>query len=495
MSRLEELLAGLPLVPSGGASQGGVEARGLTHDSRRVEAGDLFVTWSGERHRGREFAIEAIRRGAVAVVCDEAPESVPEVPWFVSQSPRRLLAPIAARLYRHPDRELMLVGVTGTNGKTTTATLVASALGAAGWEAGLLGTLGYRFGRLEFAGGHTTPEASDLFRILRSMRDAGAKGAAMEVSSHALVQGRVDEVQFQVAAFTNLTRDHLDFHTDLQSYFLAKRRLFDQLRPGGRAVVNLDDEYGRRLAQELGDCVSYACETADAAVTVRDVVTDVRGTSATVRTPRGEFAIDSPLLGRINLSNLLAAVGIAEALRLPHAATAVALASQRPLAGRMEPIEAGQEFPILVDYAHTEAALASALRSMRDLSSRRVVVVFGCGGDRDRGKRAPMGRVAGQLADLAIATSDNPRSEDPLAILTAIEEGLRASGSREYRLVPERAAAIAEALALAHREPGRWAVLVAGKGHESEQIVGDRVLPFSDRGELERGVAQLGAGR
>jgi len=495
MIRLEELVGGLPLASNGSGADAKVDVRGLTHDSRRVEAGDLFVTWSGRRHRGREFAIEAIRRGAVAVVCDEAPESGVAVPWFVAGEPRRLLAPIAARLFRHPDRELTLVGVTGTNGKTTTATLAADVLNAAGCEAGLLGTLGYRFGSLDFAGGHTTPEASDLFRVLRAMRDAGARGAALEVSSHALAQGRVDGVEFQVATFTNLTRDHLDFHADFESYFRAKRRLFDQLRPGGRAVVNLDDAYGRRLAEELGDCLTYACDTGGATVTARDVVTDFRGTRATVCTPRGEFAIDSPLLGNFNLSNLLAAVGIAEALRLPHAATAVALASQRPLAGRMEPVEAGQDFPILVDYAHTEDALAAALRSTRELTRRRLVVVFGCGGNRDTGKRAPMGRVAGQLADLAIATSDNPRDEDPLEILAEIEQGLQASGSARYRLLPDRSAAIAEALTVAAREPGRWAVLVAGKGHEREQLVGDRVLPFSDREELERGVAALARAR
>jgi UDP-N-acetylmuramoyl-L-alanyl-D-glutamate--2,6-diaminopimelate ligase len=317
------------------------------------------------------------------------------------------------------------------------------------------------------------------------MREAGAAAVAMEVSSHALDMGRVAGAAFDAAVFTNLTRDHLDYHPDMESYFAAKRRLFDLLKPGGRAVVNLDDPYGRRLAAELPGAVTFG---AGGEVHATGVRLDADGTHGTLHTPRGAIALDSPLLGLYNLSNLLAAAAAAEALELPQAAVAAAFAAQRPIPGRMEPVDRGQPFPVFVDYAHTDAALDAALRSAREVAaSRKVAVVFGCGGERDRGKRPLMGRVAGELAELPIATSDNPRGEDPLAILAAVEEGLRASGNAAYRLVPDRREAIR--LAVSAAEPG-WAVLVAGKGHEREQIVGDRKIPFSDFEEIERALEE-----
>jgi UDP-N-acetylmuramoyl-L-alanyl-D-glutamate--2,6-diaminopimelate ligase len=405
--------------------------------------------------------------------------------WVEAADPRALLGPLAARVYGQPHRELMLAGVTGTNGKSTVATLLAAVLDAAGQPAGFIGTLGYRFGGRAFPGGHTTPEASDLFRTLRRMREAGARAVAMEVSSHALEMERVAGAEFDVAVFTNLSRDHLDYHPDMESYFAAKRRLFALLKPGARAAVNLDDPWGRRLAAELPDALTFG---AGGDVEARDVTLDARGIRGTVRTPRGEIRLATHLLGRYNLSNLLAAAAGAEVLGLPHAAVEKAFAAQGPVPGRMEPVERGQPFPVFVDYAHTDAALDAALRSAREMAGiEKVAVVFGCGGERDAGKRPLMGRVSGELADLPIATSDNPRGEDPLVILAAVEEGLRSSGNRAYRIVPDRREAIRQAIAAAG--PG-WAVLVAGKGHEREQIVGDRKIPFSDFAEIEQALEE-----
>jgi UDP-N-acetylmuramoyl-L-alanyl-D-glutamate--2,6-diaminopimelate ligase len=478
--RLSELLRAFPFeVQGAGEPDVDPEIRGVTHDSRTVEPGDLYVAVVGQRFDGRAFAADAVGRGAVAVAGPLPAGAGLGVPWLAVDDPRSILGPFAALVYDHPDRELVLAGVTGTNGKSTVATLIAAILDAAGVPAGFLGTLGYRFGAQRFPGGHTTPEASDLFRTLRRMRDAGAQGVAMEVSSHALDMGRVAGAQFDVAVFTNLTRDHLDYHPDMESYFAAKRRLFDLLKPGGKAVVNLDDPYGRRLADEIPGALTFG---AGGDVEATETVLDASGIRGVLRTPRGPLPFSTSLLGSYNLANLLAAAAAAEALGLPHGAIANALAAQRPVPGRMEPVDRGQPFPVFVDYAHTDAALEAALRSAREMEGiRKIAVVFGCGGDRDRGKRPLMGKAAGALADLPVATSDNPRSEDPLAILAAVEEGLKASGNTAYRLVPDRREAIRQAIAAAG--PG-WAVLVAGKGHEREQILGDRKIPFSDFEEI-----------
>jgi UDP-N-acetylmuramoyl-L-alanyl-D-glutamate--2,6-diaminopimelate ligase len=483
-----ELLEGLPVVLPTPPPE--VEVRGIAHDSRRVAPGDLFVALIGERFDGRVFVPEAMARGASAVLAPgEAPAGFQGV-WLESPEPRALLGPLAARLYDHPDRELAMVGITGTNGKSTTIELTAAMLEAAGIASGRIGTLGYRFGARAFAGERTTPEASDLLRILREMRTDGAAAVAMEVSSHALVQGRVAGVAFDVAVFTNLTRDHFDFHAGFEDYFAAKRRLFAQLKPGGRAVVNLDDPYGRRLAAELPDAWTFG---EGGAVAARSVRCDRQGISGELATPEGAVAFSTPLLGRYNLENLLAAAAAASALGVPLPAIAAALGEARALPGRMEPVDRGQPFLAVVDYAHTDAALEAALRAARELApGGRVIVVFGCGGDRDPGKRPLMGRVAGSLADLAVATSDNPRSEDPAAILAAVEAGLAQSGARGYLLVPDRREAIRRAVAQAG--PGD-ALVVAGKGHETMQLVGDREIPFVDREELGRALEEAMGGR
>jgi UDP-N-acetylmuramoyl-L-alanyl-D-glutamate--2,6-diaminopimelate ligase len=482
-----ELLEGLPVsVP---APPPAVEVRGIAHDSRRVEPDDLFVALIGQRFDGRIFVSEALARGAVAVLArGEAPAGFSGV-WLAAAEPRALLGPLAARLYGHPDRELAMVGVTGTNGKSTVMELTAAMLEAAGFASGRVGTLGYRFGERGFAGERTTPEASDLFRLLREMHEAGARAVAMEVSSHALVQGRVEGVGFDVAVFTNLTRDHFDFHAGFDDYFAAKRRLFEQLKPGGRAVVNLDDPYGRKLAGELPSAWTYG---EGGTVRVEGARLDRAGIAGELVTPAGRRAFATPLLGRYNLENLLAAAAAASALAVPLEVIATALAAARALPGRMEAVERGQPFLAVVDYAHTDAALETALRATRELAPRgRLIVVFGCGGDRDPGKRPLMGRVAGQLADLAIATSDNPRSEDPLSILAAVEAGLVQSGASSYLLIADRREAIRRAVEEARAGD---ALVVAGKGHERVQVVGERQIPFVDREELERALEEKAVG-
>jgi len=464
------------------------EVFGVRHDSRAVAAGDLFAAWRGARHDGSAFAGEAVARGAVAVLADGArPAGAPAgTPWLVAASPRALLADLASRLYGQPDRELVTAGVTGTNGKSTTVELLAAMLDAAGTPCARVGTLGVRFPGYDAAASErTTPEASDLYRTLAELAAAGARGVAMEVSSHALAQGRVRGLVYDVGVFTNLSRDHFDFHRDFDDYFAAKAKLFEQLKPGGRAVINVGDEHGRALRERIPGALGFG---PGGEVAAEEVRLDRRGIRGRLVTPRGPLEIASPLLGRYNLENLLAAVAAGEALGLPHAAIATGIERTQPLPGRMEPVDAGQSFAVVVDYAHTDAALEAALRSLRELAGTRVVAVFGCGGDRDPGKRPRMGRVAGALADLPIVTSDNPRSEDPLAIIAQVEEGLRASGNAAYRVVPDRREAIRRAVAVGAAEG--WAVLVAGKGHEREQVVGHQRLPFSDREEALRALAE-----
>lgn len=475
--RMADLIAGLPIE---GAidDAAALDVRGIAHDSRRVEAGDLFVAMVGDRHDGRRYAPQAVARGAAAVLGRGPAPAELGVPWLSADRPRELLGPLAARVFGHPDLELAMIGVTGTNGKSTVVELVRSMLEAAGRPTASIGTLGYRFRELIFEADRTTPEASDLLRMLRAMRDAGAEAATMEVSSHALSLSRVEGVQFDVAVFTNLTRDHLDFHGDVDAYFDAKRRLFGHLKTGGRAVVNIDDPYGRRLRETLPEATTFG---AGGDVSASGVEIGLDGIRGTLDTPVGRIDFHTGLLGAYNVDNIVAAAATAIALGLEPGAVRRALTGSRPLAGRLEPIDAGQPFPVLVDYAHTDAALTAAIRSARELSGRRVLVVFGCGGDRDATKRAPMGRVAAAEADFVIATSDNPRGEDPLAILAAVEEGLREPGGADFEVVVDRRAAIRRAVELADEG---WALLVAGKGHEEVQIIGDRRVPFSDRAEL-----------
>jgi len=474
--KISKLVEGMSITHS---ADGDLEVSGIAQDSRKIEPGDLFVALVGQRYDGRAFVSDALEQGAVGVLSSGPAPSGFHGAWLQTDDPRRVMSVLASRLYDRPDRKLLMVGVTGTNGKSTISHLMAAILEASDKPTGTVGTLGYSFAGEHFAVQHTTPESTELFELLGRMEKAGAEAACLEVSSHALALGRVQDVAFDLAIFSNLTRDHLDFHRNFEDYFAAKRSLFDQLKPGGVCAVNVDDPFGRRLVESLSSAVTFG-EGGD--VHAGRIEFTIEGTRGVLLTPRGELEFSCNLLGAYNLENILAAVAGAEALGASPRAIREGLSSIRPLAGRMESIDRGQPFPVIVDYAHTDAALEAALQSIRSISSRKVLLVFGCGGDRDPGKRQLMGQVAGKLADLSIITSDNPRFEDPLAIIASIEEGLQQSGNPNYRILPDRREAIRRAMSQADE---RWAILVAGKGHEEAQIVGERQVPFSDREEIE----------
>jgi UDP-N-acetylmuramoyl-L-alanyl-D-glutamate--2,6-diaminopimelate ligase len=454
--------------------------RGLAYDSRSVAAGDLFFAVPGFERDGAAFVGEAVRRGAVAVVARGSVNTT--APRLLVSDVRHAMGRIAARFHGDPSGELLGVGVTGTNGKTTTAWLLAGILDAAGVSAGLLGTVAYRVGRSEEKAPRTTPEAPDLHRMLRAMRDAGNRAVALEVSSHAIALGRVAGLALEAMVFTNLTRDHLDFHGSMDAYYETKRRFFrreDLTRLAARverAVINRDDEFGRRLAGEtdLPTTTFGLAPGADVQLTVRE--RDLSGSVLEFAAPRGGFRCRLPLPGPFQSQNALAAVAAAEALALPRAAIVEGIEGAKPVPGRFQTIENGLGIHVIVDYAHTPDALEALLGGLRPLVTRRIISVFGCGGNRDRGKRPLMGRAVGGRSDLAVLTSDNPRREDPGAIIADVEPGLRESGA-SYVAVVDRREAIARALDEAR--PGD-AVVIAGKGHEDYQEIGGERRPFAD---------------
>jgi UDP-N-acetylmuramoyl-L-alanyl-D-glutamate--2,6-diaminopimelate ligase len=463
--RLQEVMPGVP------APAGDLEVSHLAYDNRDVRAGTLFFCVPGFTRDGHEFAPRAIADGAVALVVQRPLElGVPEIRV---DSVRAAMAPAAARFYGDPTRQLQVAGVTGTNGKTTTAFLIRSLLEADGRSTGLLGTVKSVIGGLEHEVQRTTPEAIDLQRTFRAMIDAGDAACAMEVSSHALELHRADAIHFAVALFTNLTQDHLDFHPTMEAYFAAKRRLFSELTPA-RSVINVDDPYGRRLAEELEEPITFALDR-EASYLAQDVRTGIDGSSFTVRTD-GEGLIDvrTPLRGRFNVYNALAALAAARALEIPVEVAVAALQIADQVPGRLQPVDEGQEFGVLVDYAHTPDSLQNVLEAARGLTEARLHVVFGCGGDRDRAKRPLMGEVAVRLADRVIVTSDNPRSEAPEAIIQEILVGTGSGVEHDA----DRREAIAQAIAGAQAGD---VVVIAGKGHEQgQEFEAGRKLPFDD---------------
>ena len=475
---LMELAAVLPGAEIGPSARG-LEVARVTADSRSVRPGDLFVAIRGARLDGLDYAADAIRRGAVAVVADRpAPAGAP-VAWIAVADARKALARMAARLHGDPAEKLVLAGVTGTNGKTSTTTLLEAILARKYGTAGFLGTVGYRTPRRSLEADRTTPDATVVQELLAEMVADGAKAAALEVSSHALALERVEGCRFDVAVFTNLTRDHLDFHGDMDSYYAVKKLLFDLRKPGAFGVVNADDPYGRRLLGEVAPPVaSYSASGAAADYRAVSATCDLTGVRFDLVHAGGRLSVASPLLGRFQLANLTAAAaaGLCLGVSGPDVAAAVARVVNVP--GRLERVEAGQPYPILVDYAHTPDALERLLQAVRELTGRKIVLVFGCGGDRDPGKRRPMGEIAGRLSDVPIATSDNPRSEDPEAILREVEAGLAASGASTFFKIADRRDAIRKAITLAD---ARTVVVIAGKGHETTQVIGATEIPFDDR--------------
>jgi len=479
------------------AREAGQAVSGIMYDSRQATAGSLFVALRGVHADGATFARDAIARGATAVVSESpAPEGV-TVPWLTVTDARLALAALSSAYYKDPSEKLALVGITGTNGKTTTSYLLQSIFEAAGTRCGRIGTVGHRIGNREVEAARTTPEAPELQRMLRDMVSQGSGACIMEVSSHALVLRRADYLHFAAGIFTNLTRDHLDFHRDMEDYFLAKRRLFELLPPGAPGIANVDDRRGAEFAAAAPRSVTYAIE-APADVRPGPLSFSLDGLAFEVRTPRGTLQIRSPLVGRPNAYNVLAAVAAAVALDVPFAAIEKGIAGLSHVPGRFQVVSgAHDDVRVVVDYAHTDDALKNLLETARPLAGGRVITVFGCGGDRDRPKRPLMGAVAARLSDLVIVTSDNPRSENPDEIIEEIKRGIvmppdRMKGqtgakATPYYAIADRRAAIERAV---HEARSGDLVVVAGKGHEKYQEIGDRVLPFDDvevaRGALAR---------
>jgi UDP-N-acetylmuramoyl-L-alanyl-D-glutamate--2,6-diaminopimelate ligase len=490
--RLEQLLSGWTDVEVTGPTA--VEISALGHDSRSVLPGSLFVCIRGFRQDGHAYIADAAARGAVAVMVERDPAvlAIPAGMTVIRVPDARVaLAVAAGRFYDNPSASLRLIGVTGTNGKTTSAYLVEAILGAAGRSVGLLGTIEYRCGKATFPGERTTPESSDLQSLLRRMRALGAWGAVMEVSSHSLSLHRVDGCEFDVGVFTNLTQDHLDFHGTMQAYAEAKARLFRMLGTEAAAVLNADDPWAPFMAQATRARVIRYGITAEADLKVREMSFTLDGIRARVNSPWGVLTVESPLVGQHNLANILGAAGGCLHLGVTREQLEAGIRQLRAVPGRFEKVEAGQPFGVVVDYAHTPDALERILTFARDFAGGRLIALFGCGGDRDRTKRPLMGEAAARLSDFAILTSDNPRSEDPQAILTEIEVGVKkvSRGPEGYVTIPDRREAIA--FALARAQPGDLVVL-AGKGHETYQILRDRTIPFDDRVVARETMAALG---
>ncbi|MGW6602050.1 UDP-N-acetylmuramoyl-L-alanyl-D-glutamate--2,6-diaminopimelate ligase [Streptomyces sp. NPDC055036] len=491
---LAELAARLGAeAPDPGEVRGPGEATGITHDSRAVHPGDVYAALPGARFHGADFAAQAADLGAAAILTDPAGAeraAATGLPVLVVPDPRGRMGELAAEIYGHPGRDLLQIGITGTSGKTTTAYLIEGGLRGAGRRTGLIGTVEMRIGDERIKSERTTPEATDLQALFAVMRERGVESVAMEVSSHALVLGRVDGCVFDVAVFNNLSPEHMEFHSGMEDYFQAKARLFTPER-SRIGVVNFDDEYGRRLVSEATvPVITFSAEGhPDADWHAEDVEVGSHGSTFTAIGPKGErVRAEAPLPGPFNVANTLAAiVTLAVAGIDPHTA-ADGIAAVPGVPGRLERVEAGQPYLAVVDYAHKTDAVESVLRSLRKVTKGKVHIVLGCGGDRDKNKRGPMGAAAARLADTAVLTSDNPRGEDPLAILAAMLAGAAEVPIHERGDVlvdADRASAIAAAVALAQDDD---TVLVAGKGHEQGQDIAGVVRAFDDRQVLREAI-------
>jgi UDP-N-acetylmuramoyl-L-alanyl-D-glutamate--2,6-diaminopimelate ligase len=488
---LGQLTRDLSVLHSG--ANPSAEVTSLTCNSREVRPGTLFFAIRGEKADGHAYIPQALAKGAVAVVSQRAAPAELAARWIQVAAIRHALADAARVFFGHPERSLRLIGITGTNGKTTTSYLVESVLEAAGIPAGVFGTIEYRMGGKVVEATNTTPESLDLISYFAELVKMGGKAAVMEVSSHALAQERVWGFRFEVAVFTNLTQDHLDYHHDFEHYFQAKRRLFEGLGtpPPNWAVINTDDPWGVRLLDlPIPHRLSYGL-SGGAQVTPKSLTTSAKGTEAVISTPEGKVRIASPLLGRANLANILAAVGTGVALGIANTKIEEGIAMLPAVPGRFERIDEGQPFLVMVDYAHTDDALKNVLRTAREITDERLIVVFGCGGERDRTKRPRMGEAAGTLADFVVLTSDNPRSEDPLLIMADALVGLQRTG-KPYIAEVDRGVAIRKAL---HEARSGDVVVLAGKGHETYQVLKEGKVDFDDRVEARKVLAEMGYGK
>ena len=457
----------------------GLSVSGVAYDSRTVRPGDLFVAVTGALADGHLYLSDAARSGAVAALVERLDtKSLDVIPQYVVGDSRVALALVAACFYEYPSKALRLVGITGTNGKTTTAHLVENILSAAGLPTGVLGTVEYRFAGVSLAAARTTPESADLQRMLFEMSRRGARAAAIEVSSHALELGRLLGCEFDTIVFTNLSPEHLDYHKDMETYFAAKSRLFDNaVYPARRYVINVDDAYGRRLAAlcPRDKSITYGKSPGcDVRLVEYDLLPE--GVSLNVSISGKELEFTSRLKGSLNVENVLAAVGVGVAFELEPAVISLGLKAAGGVKGRFQTLERGQDFNVIVDYAHTPDGLEKLLESARLITPGRIILVFGCGGDRDKSKRPLMGGIGARLSDVYVITSDNPRGEDPEAIIADVRQGISGSTTDSYAIV-DRREAIALAVGMARRGD---TVLIAGKGHETGQIFADRTIPFDD---------------
>ncbi len=490
---LAAILKGVRLRAALSAETGIREVTGLEYDSRRIQAGFLFFAFPGARADGRQFAQEAIAKGAAAVVSELPPPDGFQGTWIQAEHGRQALAVASRNFYAQPDERLGLTGVTGTNGKTTTTFLIDSILRSAGKKTALVGTIEYRLAGEVRPAVNTTPESLDLYRIFHELEQVGGTHATMEVSSHALALDRVYGITFHTAVFTNLTRDHLDFHHTMEEYFAAKTLLFQPrgAPPPRWVIINFDDPYGRqiRTAPEV-QTIRYGFEPG-ADLRASGLEMDFSGIRFTVEYRNQQVRLASPLAGKINAYNILAACGTALTYGFDWETIARGVAGCRNIPGRFETVDAGQPFLVVVDYAHTDDALKNVIAVARALKPARIITLFGCGGDRDRSKRPLMGMAAAQSSDFVVLTSDNPRSEDPLAIMNDALVGLRRFDT-PHAIEPDRAAAIR--VALREAKP-KDIVILAGKGHETYQVLKDRVIHFDDRETARAILRELGYGR
>jgi len=492
-----ELLQGVEVRDTGGDP--GVEIMGITCDSRQVEPGFLFVAIKGFKTDGHEYVNQAREKGAAAVVLERETALLSGAAWALVPDTRRALALLSARFFGNPSAGIKVVGVTGTNGKTTTTNLLATVMEVAGRKTGLIGTIHNRIGDRILPVKHTTPESTDLQSLLHDMAAEGVDICVMEVSSHALALHRVDGCEFDVAIFTNMTRDHLDFHRDMDEYLKAKLKLFSGLAAPGEkkdqkyAVINADDPHADHFVRAAGGRVYTYGIIAPADARARDVRVNVGGVRFTVVGKWGTCPLEFRITGLFNVYNALAAFTAAAAMDVPVAVIKEALEKVRGVPGRFELVDAGQDFTVIVDYAHTPDGLENVLKTARQITERRLITVFGCGGDRDRTKRPLMGEIAVRYSDYAIITSDNPRTEDPLKIIDDVEAGVRpVAGKNGYTVEPDRRRAIRLAVEKACRGD---VVVIAGKGHEDYQIIGGGKFPFDDHREAEAAIRDMRCGK
>jgi UDP-N-acetylmuramoyl-L-alanyl-D-glutamate--2,6-diaminopimelate ligase len=490
--RLDALLDGTGATLSD--AQSGFSIRNISCDSRKVQPQGLFFALQGAKEDGTKFARDAVSRGAIAVVSEAAaPSLLPEsIAWIQVPAARKALAVTAANFYGHPANKLQLAAVTGTNGKTTTTSLIDAIVKTSGAKTGLFGTIAYHTPLGDYPAPNTTPESVDLQGFFAEIRDAGGKYAVLEASSHSLMMDRLWGCHFQAAVFTNLTHEHMDFHKSFEEYFAAKRRLFEGTGAGAPevAVLNADDEYGSRLNGIVKSSVTYGIEN-PADISAKKFQLNFSGLSFTANTPNGKLQIASSLVGRINVYNILAAIGAAQALGLAGETIETGIRNLASVSGRFQQIALCQPFLVIVDYAHTDDALQNLIRTARELNPKgRVITLFGCGGGKDRTKRPVMGEVAGRLSDLTILTNDNPRQEDPLKIISDVVVGLQKTNGK-YLIEPDREKAITMAIDEAREGD---IVLLAGKGHEDYQALAETTLPWDDREQARKALRDRGYG-